>query len=82
VGKPADAEDPAACCASCAAAPTRSITALAVRPPHSGELLEDLCCTDVPMREYTEAEIEAYLATATRLTKPARTPSNIRLSAG
>ncbi len=35
----------------------------------SGTLLTDLCVTDVPMRNYTDAEIDAYVATGDPLDK-------------
>jgi septum formation protein len=44
-------------------------TALALYRPQDESLLADLCCTDVPMREYSEAEIEAYVASGDPLDK-------------
>ncbi len=35
----------------------------------SGVLITDLCVTDVPMRDYTDAEIDAYVATGDSLDK-------------
>lgn len=63
LGKPADAEEARRMLRQLRGRTHQVYTALAVRPPHSSELLEDLCCTDVPMRAYTDAEIEAYIAT-------------------
>ena len=37
-------------------------TALAIYRPSDRALLSDLCVTDVPMRNYTDQEIEAYIA--------------------
>ena len=45
------------------------LTALAVLQSRSGRLLTDVCVTDVPMRAYTEAEIEAYVASGDPLDK-------------
>jgi septum formation protein len=44
-------------------------TALAVLHTPSGRLLTDLCVTDVPMRPYSDAEIETYLASGDPLDK-------------
>lgn len=38
-------------------------TAIAVLDPSDGRLLSDLASTDVPMRAYTDAEIQDYIAT-------------------
>jgi MAF protein len=44
-------------------------TGLAVLRITTGQLLTDLCVTDVPMRNYSEAEIEAYVLTGDPLDK-------------
>jgi septum formation protein len=44
-------------------------TGLAVLKPSNGQLLTDLCMTEVPMRDYGEAEIEAYVQTGDPLDK-------------
>jgi predicted house-cleaning NTP pyrophosphatase (Maf/HAM1 superfamily) len=44
-------------------------TALAVRAPDTGDVFIDLCASNVPMRAYTPAEIEAYAATGDPLDK-------------
>lgn len=44
-------------------------TGLAVLRMSNGELLRDLCVTDVPMRNYSEAEINAYVRTGDPLDK-------------
>lgn len=44
-------------------------TALSVLHTPSGRLLTDLCVTDVPMRPYSDAEIEAYIASGDPLDK-------------
>ena len=45
------------------------ITALALLQPASGELHLDACCTVVPMRAYSLAEIEAYVQGGSPLDK-------------
>ena len=45
------------------------LTALAVLHTPSGRLLTDLCATAVPMRQYSDAEIEAYIASGDPLDK-------------
>ena len=44
-------------------------TGLAVLRMDTGQLLKDLCVTDVPMRGYTDAEIDRYVATGDPLDK-------------
>ena len=44
-------------------------TALAVLPASGERVLTDLCVTDVPMRAYSDAEIEAYIASGDPLDK-------------
>ncbi len=44
-------------------------TGVAVLKPGNGQLLTDLCVTEVPMRDYGEAEIEAYVQTGDPLDK-------------
>lgn len=44
-------------------------TAIALLDPASGRLLTDLCCTQVPMREYSDDEMEAYIASGDPLDK-------------
>lgn len=44
-------------------------TALAVLHTSSGQLLTDLCVTDVPMRRYSEIEIQDYIASGDPLDK-------------
>ena len=44
-------------------------TGIAALRMADGKLLTDLCVTDVPMREYTDAEIEAYVASGDPLDK-------------
>lgn len=44
-------------------------TGIAVLRVRDGNLLADVCVTDVPMRAYSDAEIEAYIATGDPLDK-------------
>ncbi len=44
-------------------------TALAVLPVSGERLLTDVCITDVPMRDYSEAEIDAYVDSGDPLDK-------------
>jgi septum formation protein len=44
-------------------------TALAALCPSDGELVCDLCLTDVPMRDYSDEEMYAYIATGDPLDK-------------
>ena len=45
------------------------LTGLALLRTGDGTLVTDLCCTDVPMRDYREDEIEAYVASGDPLDK-------------
>jgi len=45
------------------------LTAIAVHDPRSGALETDLCVSSVPMRNYSDAEIQAYIATGDPLDK-------------
>ena len=47
----------------------RVYTGLAVLNMRDGRLLKDLCVTDVPMRNYSEAEIRTYVQTGDPLDK-------------
>lgn len=47
----------------------RVCTALAVIPPGAENALLDLCVSQVPMRDYSDAEIEAYIASGDPLDK-------------
>ena len=44
-------------------------TGIAAFRPADGKLVTDLCVTDVPMRNYSDAEIEAYVQTGDPLDK-------------
>ncbi len=52
-------------------------TGLAVLRMDTGQLLKDLCVTDVPMRDYSDAEIDRYVPPAIRSIKLAPMPYNM-----
>lgn len=63
LGKPADADEARRMLVSLRGREHQVYTALAVFDPSSGEMVTELAATDVPMRDYTDDEIEAYIAT-------------------
>ena len=63
LGKPADADEARRMLVSLRGRIHQVYTALAVFNPLSGEMVTELAATAVPMRNYTDAEIEAYIAT-------------------
>jgi MAF protein len=44
-------------------------TGIVLLRPRDGQILKDICVTDVPMRDYSDAEIEAYVQTGDPLDK-------------
>lgn len=44
-------------------------TGIAIIDTETSQTYEDVCLTDVPMREYTDAEIDAYIATGDPMDK-------------
>jgi septum formation protein len=69
LGKPADMADAVRMLKALRGHKHQVYTGLAVIKVGSGQLLKDLCVTDVPMRDYDEAEIEAYVQTGDPLDK-------------
>ncbi|MFH1183872.1 MAG: Maf family protein [Chloroflexota bacterium] len=69
LGKPANAADAAQMLRQLRRRTHRVFTGLAVLNPGSGQLVTDVCVTDVPMRDYSEAEIGAYVASGDPLDK-------------
>jgi len=69
LGKPNDADQARAMLWQLRGRTHQVLTALAVLQSHTDRLLTDVCATDVPMRAYTEAEIEAYVASGDPLDK-------------
>lgn len=47
----------------------RVYTGIAIIDTSSGESYDDICCTDVPMRDYSNAEMEVYIATGDPMDK-------------
>ena len=62
VGKPADEEDAYEILRALRARGHKVYTALCLRTENGGGTLESLCETDVFMRDYTEEELAAYIA--------------------
>jgi len=69
LGKPSDEADARRMLRSLRGRVHQVYTALALYRPEDGSLLTDLCCTDVPMRDYSDAEIETYIASGDPLDK-------------
>ena len=63
LGKPVDAQDAFAVLQSLRGRAHQVYTAIAVYDPQGKQLLTDLAHTAVPMRDYTDAEIQDYIAT-------------------
>lgn len=63
LGKPVDAQDAFKVLQSLRGRAHQVYTAAAVYQPGNKKLLTDLAHTEVPMRAYTDAEIDAYIAT-------------------
>jgi septum formation protein len=61
IGKPADAADAIQILRSLRGHAHQVYTGLAVLRPADGQSLSDLCVTDVPMRTYSDAEIDVYV---------------------
>ena len=69
LGKPADAVQAEAMLRRLRGGSHLVYTALAVLRPADGKLLTDCCRTEVPMRDYSDEEITAYIATGDPLDK-------------
>jgi MAF protein len=69
LGKPADAADAVQMLRRLRGRKHQVYTGLAVMSARSGEVLTDVCVTDVPMRDYSDAEIDAYVASGDPLDK-------------
>jgi len=69
LGKPADRLEAFAMLERLRGRVHQVYTALAIHSPDSGDLFTDLCASQVPMRLYTTAEIETYIATGDPLDK-------------
>lgn len=62
VGKPADEDDAYEILRALRARGHKVYTALCLRTENGGGTMESLCATDVFMRDYTEEELAAYIA--------------------
>ena len=62
LGKPRDADDARSMLQRLRGRTHQVYTAITLLDLASNRILTDLACSDVPMRRYTDAEIEAYIA--------------------
>jgi septum formation protein len=69
LGKPKDAAEAVQMLRSLRGCKHQVYTGLAALKLSSGQMLTDLCVTEVPMRNYTDTEIEAYVQTGDPLDK-------------
>jgi MAF protein len=69
LGKPTDAIEAEAMLRQLRGRTHQVYTAVALLNTANGQLLNDLSATDVPMRSYSDAEIEAYIASGDPLDK-------------
>lgn len=69
LGKPVDKEDARRMLKQLRGRTHQVYTGIALIDTDSGESYDDICRTDVPMRQYSDDEIEAYLATGDPMDK-------------
>ncbi|NMC79637.1 MAG: septum formation protein Maf [Chloroflexi bacterium] len=69
LGKPQDATEAAVMLRQLRGRNHQVYTALAIYEPQTGQLEKDLCVSQVPMRSYSDAEMEAYIASGDPLDK-------------
>ena len=69
LGKPSDPEDAAAVLRRLRGNVHEVLTAIALLRMQDGALVKDVCVTQVPMRAYSEEEIQAYVASGDPLDK-------------
>ena len=69
LGKPGDMAEAAAMLKRLRGHTHQVYTGIAALRPADGKLVTDLCMTDVPMRNYSDEEIEAYVLTGDPLDK-------------
>lgn len=69
LGKPKDSLEATAMLKQLRGRTHQVYTGIAIFRPRDGLLLKDLCITDVPMREYSDEEIDAYVRTGDPLDK-------------
>jgi len=78
LGKPKDMKQATAMLKSLRGHTHQVYTALALLRMHDEQLVTELCVTQVPMRDTSDEEIEAYVLTGDPLDKAGHTPSNMR----
>lgn len=69
LGKPADPAEAHRMLQQLRGRDHQVFTAIAILAPHHGQSFSAVCVTDVPMRAYTDAEIDAYVSTGDPLDK-------------
>jgi MAF protein len=69
LGKPEDRDDARRMLTQLRGRVHQVITAIVLFDPVTGQLEEEICRTDVPMRNYSDMEIETYIATGDPLDK-------------
>jgi septum formation protein len=69
LGKPRDAAEATAMLRQLRGRKHRVYTGLAILNSATGQLVKDLCVTDVPMRSYTDVEIDRYVRSGDPLDK-------------
>jgi MAF protein len=69
LGKPTDEEDARRMLKRLRGRVHQVYTGIALMDSGTGQFYEAVCCTDVPMRDYSDAEIDAYIATGDPLDK-------------
>jgi MAF protein len=69
LGKPRDGADAVAMLKRLRGHTHQVYTGIALLRPRDGLLLKDICVTDVPMRDYSDAEIDVYVQTGDPLDK-------------
>ncbi|HJS19716.1 MAG TPA: Maf family protein [Anaerolineales bacterium] len=69
LGKPRDADEAVAMLTRLRGHTHQVYSGIALLRPGDGLLLKDLCVTDVPMRDYSDEELHAYIATGDPLDK-------------
>lgn len=69
LGKPADSDEARQMLAQLRGREHQVYTGIAIVDTMDGQSYEDVCCTDVPMRDYSADEIDAYIATGDPLDK-------------
>ncbi len=69
LGKPADQEEAVGMLHNLRAHIHQVFTAISILPNQGGTILSDVCTTDVPMRNYSDEEIVAYVASGDPMDK-------------